>query len=74
MNLTKVGIYSNPVSDIEINVNTNQIERKGMALPFVPLSISFKSVSYYIDMPLVSPMICSNLGVCQKSHSDGFGC
>lgn len=29
-------------------------EARGMVLPFEPLSISFDSISYYVDMPAVS--------------------
>jgi len=28
--------------------------RRGMVLPFTPLSMSFKDVNYYVDMPVVS--------------------
>ena len=30
-------------------------EAKGMVLPFEPLTISFDDISYYVDMPAVSP-------------------
>lgn len=29
--------------------------RKGMVLPFTPLSLAFDHVNYYVDMPSVSP-------------------
>lgn len=30
--------------------------RKGMVLPFTPLSLAFDHVNYYVDMPAVSPL------------------
>lgn len=32
----------------------NVANRKGMVLPFQPLSLSFNHVNYYVDMPAVS--------------------
>lgn len=32
----------------------NVVNRKGMVLPFHPLSLSFDHVNYYVDMPAVS--------------------
>jgi hypothetical protein len=29
--------------------------RRGMVLPFQPLSLAFNHVNYYVDMPAVSP-------------------
>lgn len=29
--------------------------RRGMVLPFTPLSLAFNHVNYYVDMPAVSP-------------------
>lgn len=30
--------------------------KKGMVLPFQPLSLAFDHVNYYVDMPAVSPI------------------
>ncbi|QHO46532.1 ABC transporter G family member [Arachis hypogaea] len=35
----------------EISGPSNQEERRGMVLPFEPLSLAFNHVSYYVDMP-----------------------
>lgn len=38
--------------------------RKGMVLPFKPLSLAFDHVNYYVDMPTVSSVpfyMCSGL-------------
>jgi len=32
----------------------NTKSKKGMVLPFRPLSLAFQDVNYYIDMPLVT--------------------
>ena len=31
-----------------------QLSKGGMVLPFVPFSMSFEKVNYYVDMPKVS--------------------
>jgi len=31
--------------------------RRGMVLPFQPLSLAFNHVNYYVDMPAVSPFL-----------------
>ena len=38
----------------EIAGSLNQEPKKGMVLPFQPLSLAFNHVSYYVDMPAVS--------------------
>lgn len=35
----------------------NGSKRKGMVLPFKPLSLAFNHVNYYVDMPAVSPIL-----------------
>lgn len=32
----------------------NAVTRKGMVLPFQPLSLAFDHVNYFVDMPAVS--------------------
>jgi hypothetical protein len=49
-NLGKVG----PSSIISGGIDAENGPKRGMVLPFHPLSMSFKSVSYYVDMPPVS--------------------
>lgn len=34
--------------------NSNHPAKKGMVLPFQPLSLAFNHVNYYVDMPPVS--------------------
>lgn len=48
-------------SNLEINnssdVNvTNNHTKRGMILPFRPLSLAFNHVNYYVDMPAVSTL------------------
>lgn len=33
---------------------TNRAPRRGMVLPFQPLSLAFNHINYYVDMPAVS--------------------
>lgn len=35
--------------------SSNNEARRGMMLPFQPLSLAFNHVNYYVDMPAVSP-------------------
>lgn len=35
---------------------TKSESKKGMVLPFKPLSLAFDHVNYYVDMPAVSKM------------------
>lgn len=37
-----------------ITETENVVNRKGMVLPFQPLSLSFDHVNYFVDMPAVS--------------------
>jgi len=41
-------------SSSEIATSSNQEPRRGMVLPFQPLSLAFNHISYYVDMPAVS--------------------
>lgn len=34
--------------------NADHATRRGMVLPFQPLSLAFNHVNYYVDMPAVS--------------------
>jgi hypothetical protein len=49
---------SNGVSRL-MSIGSNEAgPRRGMVLPFTPLSMSFDDVNYYVDMPAVSlPML-----------------
>lgn len=44
-------------------INSNNADsatnKKGMVLPFQPLSLSFENVNYYVDMPAVSSYLFS---------------
>lgn len=42
-------------------------EARGMVLPFEPLSISFDSISYYVDMPAVSTPPQNTIATLQTS-------
>ncbi|MCO5551372.1 hypothetical protein L7F22_004874, partial [Adiantum nelumboides] len=42
---------SNPTSGNYNDVENGTIQRRGMLLPFQPLSIAFNAVNYYVDMP-----------------------
>lgn len=42
------------------NEAVNSEPRRGMVLPFEPLSLSFNHVNYYVDMPAV----CLSLNCC----------
>lgn len=39
--------------------NSSNNPRKGMVLPFQPLSLAFNHVNYYVDMPVVSYFMLS---------------
>lgn len=43
------------------NSNVSTTTKKGMVLPFQPLSLAFDHVSYYVDMPVVSPFSNASL-------------
>lgn len=49
------------------NSAANTITKRGMVLPFTPLSIAFEHVNYYVDMPAVS--LCLILLDCKKLTS-----
>lgn len=36
------------------NSTENEVTRRGMVLPFTPLSLAFDHINYYVDMPAVS--------------------
>lgn len=38
-----------------LKMTTQNSKKKGMVLPFKPLSLAFDHVNYYVDMPAVSP-------------------
>lgn len=37
---------------------------RGMVLPFQPLSLAFKNVNYYVDMPAVSTFTLGRTVIC----------
>lgn len=39
--------------------STAEPTKRGMVLPFQPLSLAFDHVNYYVDMPAVSPFSIS---------------
>lgn len=51
------GIRSLP----EGSTNASQTRKKGMILPFEPLSITFDNIKYSVDMPQVTGCICFRL-------------
>lgn len=40
--------------DSSLEASNVAAPKRGMILPFTPLSMSFDNVNYYVDMPLVS--------------------
>lgn len=40
--------------DLSLEAPNVSAPKRGMILPFTPLSMSFENVNYYVDMPLVS--------------------
>lgn len=48
------GIQMQPIKSSNAANNSNSTEKKGMVLPFQPLSLAFNHVNYYVDMPAVS--------------------
>lgn len=46
------------MAEMNSNTENNEINRKGMVLPFEPLSLAFDHMNYYVDMPAVSHMYC----------------
>lgn len=55
-----------PIKSSNVANNSNSSEKKGMVLPFQPLSLTFNHVNYYVDMPAVS---CSFLRSYSKFHA-----
>ncbi|XP_030532381.1 pleiotropic drug resistance protein 2 [Rhodamnia argentea] len=49
--LAKDGIDLQVRSSSEIVITSENIQRRGMVLPFQPLSLAFNHVNYYVDMP-----------------------
>ncbi|KAL0543693.1 hypothetical protein IC582_018796 [Cucumis melo] len=45
------GIQMQPIKSSNAANNSNSTEKKGMVLPFQPLSLAFNHVNYYVDMP-----------------------
>jgi hypothetical protein len=41
-------------SSSEIVGASDNAQRKGMVLPFQPLSLAFNHINYFVDMPAVS--------------------
>ena len=39
------------------SISESEPNKKGMVLPFQPLSLAFDHVNYYVDMPAVSPLL-----------------
>ncbi|KAI5057342.1 hypothetical protein GOP47_0027357 [Adiantum capillus-veneris] len=37
---------------LKVDHITSEVQKKGMVLPFQPLSIAFNAINYYVDMPL----------------------
>ena len=42
------------MAEMNSNTENNVVDRKGMVLPFEPLSLAFDHMNYYVDMPAVS--------------------
>lgn len=51
------GSGKNTSEDINSNSAASATNKKGMVLPFQPLSLSFEHVNYYVDMPAVSSFL-----------------
>lgn len=47
----------NTSEDINSKGVVSATNKKGMVLPFQPLSLSFERVNYYVDMPAVSSFL-----------------
>ncbi|KAK9146204.1 hypothetical protein Sjap_006107 [Stephania japonica] len=45
------GINKSNGTNSESTIGTEQARRRGMVLPFWPLSLAFNHVNYYVDMP-----------------------
>lgn len=50
---TTVGIYQEK-TDKKV---TTDADKRGMVLPFTPLTMSFEDVNYYVDMPPVRSLV-----------------
>lgn len=48
------------LAKLESESETNVVNKKGMVLPFKPLSLVFDHVNYYVDMPAVSILSVEN--------------
>lgn len=40
-----------------VSIGDTPNKKKGMVLPFQPLSLAFDHINYYVDMPAVSHLI-----------------
>jgi hypothetical protein len=47
-------------------------EGKGMVLPFMPLTLTFHNLSYYVDAPAVRPFPCFSPAGAQASSTHPF--
>ncbi len=54
---TITGIDMAVRSSSEVVGASDSAPKKGMVLPFQPLSLSFNHVNYYVDMPAVSHLL-----------------
>ena len=52
----------------------NAPTRKGMVLPFQPLSVAFNHVNYYVNMPAVSHITHLSVSILQNRHTVGRTC
>jgi hypothetical protein len=52
-------------SSSEIVGASDNAPRRGMVLPFQPLSLAFNHMNYYVDMPTVSHSILKLFILCQ---------
>lgn len=65
------------MAEINSNIENNVIKRKGMVLPFEPLSLAFDHMNYYVDMPAVSHMrlqFCHRLIIRPHINNYNYGC
>lgn len=57
---TDMAVRNNP-DNSNSDAAENAVMRKGMVLPFQPLSLAFDHVNYFVDMPAVSPFYTVSL-------------
>ena len=56
-----------PDSIVELSNRSSNGPKRGMVLPFQPLSLAFQNVNYYVDMPAVSKLHLIHLSLCWTS-------